>query len=99
MKSLLSFFTFIGAYFSLLFILTSCNELQTRYEDTGYGNAIVSQKREKDTEWLYGVVWGVNHHFVIPAVYNKITLDFAFLGFIAEKIKYVMLLILKDVIY
>lgn len=85
MKPLLSSFSFIVVCLSLLFIFTSCNELQTRYEDAGYGNSIVSQKHEKDTEWLYGVVWGVNHHSVIPVIYNKMSLDFAFLGFIAEK--------------
>ncbi len=42
MKPLLSSFSFIVVCLSLLFIFTSCNELQTRYEDAGYGNSIVS---------------------------------------------------------
>lgn len=74
MKPLLSSFSFIVVCLSLLFIFTSCNELQTRYEDAGYGNSIVSQKHEKDTEWLYGVVWGVNHHSVFLMFNNKMSL-------------------------
>ena len=49
---LLSSFSFIVVCLSLLFIFTSCNELQTRYEDAGYARTVIGENTLADADIL-----------------------------------------------